>query len=193
MLKTLLQSFLAVVVLTAITGGLYPIAVLGAARLVLPENAAGSRVYDRGKLVGSSLIGQTFTRPEYLWGRPSAAGNGYDATASGGSNWSPVGSDCTTRISSERARLKAANPDAPGEPPLLLLTASGSGLDPHLSPEAARWQLPRIAKARGIELSRVADLMDEPGIIEGRTFGVLGEPRVNVLEFNRKLDERFPR
>jgi K+-transporting ATPase ATPase C chain len=190
MMKTLLQSLLATIVLTVATGVLYPAAVTAVARVALPGKAAGSRIDDRsGKLLGSSLVGQAFAKPEYLWGRPSAAG--YDATASGGTNVSPVGSDAVAKIAAERDRLKAANPDAPGEPPLLLCTASGSGLDPHISPEAALWQAPRIAKARRIDVARVKNLIEE--LTEGRTFGVLGEPRVNVLELNLKLDERFPR
>jgi K+-transporting ATPase ATPase C chain len=195
MIRILLQSLRAVVVLTVLTGVLYPFAVLVAARVLFKQAALGSRVYDRtGKLVGSSLIGQAFSKPEYLWGRPSAAGNGYDATSSGGSNVSPVGSDAITKIQAEEARLKAANPDAQGEPPLLLTTASASGLDPHISPEAALWQVPRIAKARGVtDPSRIARLVkDQLEDSGGRSFFVLGEPRINVLEFNIQLDQLFP-
>jgi K+-transporting ATPase ATPase C chain len=194
MLRVLFQSFRAVIVLTVLTGVLYPLAVTAVARLPFKERALGSRISVGGKLAGSALIGQPFSKPEYLWGRPSAAGSGYDATSSGGTNQSPVGGDAIARVVSERLRLKAANPDAPGEPPLLLVTASGSGLDPHISPEAARWQVPRIAKARGVAADRIARLLDDAnlGLIEGRTLGVLGEPRVNVLLFNIELDKQFP-
>lgn len=192
MLKVLLQSLRALLVLTVVTGVFYPVAVLALARVVAPSQALGSRVTRRGTLKGSSLIGQTFTRPEYLWGRPSAAGSGYDATSSGGANVSPVGSETLARIAAERDRLEAANPDATGCVPVLLLTTSGSGLDPHISPEAALWQVPRIAKARGYEDARIRQLVFELAEQEGRTLGLLGEPRVNVLDFNLALDERFP-
>lgn len=190
-LHVLLQSLRTVLVLTVLTGAVYPLAVTAAARVLFPRQSLGSRVHDeKGTLRGSALIGQAFTQPRYLWGRPSAAGGGYDARASGGSNLSPVGSDIATRIAAERERLKAANPDAPGEPPLLLVTASASGLDPHVSPEAALWQVPRIAEARGVDQERVRALVQE--LTEGRTLGVLGEPRVNVLELNLELDRRWP-
>jgi K+-transporting ATPase ATPase C chain len=191
MIRVLLQSLRATIVLTAITGALYPVAVMAVARLAFHEKSLGSRVRNpKGDLIGSSLIGQSFSKPEYLWGRPSAAGNGYDAQASGGTNVSPVGSDTIARIKAERDRLVAANPEARGEPPLLLVTTSASGLDPHLSPEAAAWQFPRIAKARGIEVARLEALL---GVMtEGRTLGVLGEPRLDVLEFNLELDRLYP-
>ncbi|HZU99682.1 MAG TPA: potassium-transporting ATPase subunit C, partial [Planctomycetota bacterium] len=134
-MKVLIQSLRAVLVLTALTGIVYPAAVLGVSRVIFHDASLGSRVYNaKHELVGSSLLAQGFSRPEYLWPRPSA--NGYDATNSGGSNVSPVGDDAVAKVTSERLRLKEANPEAKGEPPLLLLTASGSGLDPHLSPEA---------------------------------------------------------
>jgi K+-transporting ATPase ATPase C chain len=142
-MRVLVQSLRAVVVLTVLTGALYPAAVMGVARVVFPQASRGSLVTDaQGQPAGSSLIGQSWTKPEYLWGRPSAAGGGYDAQASGGTNVSPVGSEIRTRITLERARLKAANPEAPGEPPLLLVTASASGLDPHVSPR------PRSGRSR---------------------------------------------
>ncbi len=192
MIRVLLQSLRAVLVLTLLTGVLYPIAVTAVARYPFRDQALGSRVYDRsGKLVGSLLIGQPFSKPEYFWPRPSAAGSGYDATSSGGTNQSPVGADAIARVTSERLRLKEANPEAPGEPPLLLVTSSASGLDPHISPEAAEWQAPRVARARGIELARVTALVDELAAEGRRTLGVLGEPRVNVLELNLELDRRF--
>jgi K+-transporting ATPase ATPase C chain len=192
MIRVLLQSLRAVLVLTLLTGVLYPLGVTAVARVAFKEQALGSRIYDKsGKLVGSALLGQPFSKPEYFWPRPSAAGSGYDATSSGGTNQSPVGDDAIARVTSERARLRAANPDAPGEPPLLLVTSSGSGLDPHISPEAAEWQAPRVAKARGIDVTRVTALVEELAAEGRRAFGVLGEPRVNVLELNIELDRRF--
>jgi K+-transporting ATPase ATPase C chain len=189
--KTLLQSVRAVLVLTLLTGVLYPAAVLATAHVLFREKSLGSRVQDRGgTLRGSALIGQAFSRPEYLWPRPSL--NNYDATQSGGSNVSPVGSAAITRILAERDRLKAANPDAPGDPPLDLVTMSASGLDPDVSLEAALWQAPRIARARGTSISGVRRLIETLASAQGRTFGVLGEPRVNVLEFNLELDKDFP-
>src|SRR5579872_1648772 len=120
MVKVLLTSLRTVIVLTALTGAVYPLAVTCVARVVFPSQSLGSRRVEDKRLVGSSLIGQSFTRDEYCWGRPSAAGNGYDAIASGGSNWSPVGPEIQKRIAADRERLRASNPDAPGEVPLLL-------------------------------------------------------------------------
>ncbi len=185
-MKVLVQSLRAVLVLTVVTGVLYPAAVLAVGRVLFKDRSLGSRVYNaKHELVGSSLIAQGFTRPGYVWPRPSA--NGYDATNSGGSNVSPVGADAVAKVTSERLRLEEANPEAKGEPPLLLLTASGSGLDPHLSPEAALWQAERIAKARGRDVAVIRRIIEDS--VEPRTFGILGEPRVNVLEVNRRLDE----
>lgn len=192
LVKTLLPSLRATLVLTALTGALYPLAVLGAARLLFPHQARGSLVKDAdGTLVGSRLIGQAFSRAEYFQGRPSTAGGGYDPRASCGSNVTPVSAETVARVRAERDRLVAANPAAPGPPPLLLVTTSGSGLDPDLSPEAAHWQVARVAAARGAPPADVAALVSER--VVGRTLGVLGEPRVNVLELNLALDQRFPR
>lgn len=192
LLHALLPSLRAVVVLTIVTGVLYPLTVLRAARLLFPRQARGSLVKDaEGTLLGSSLIGQPFTAPHYIWGRPSAAGAGYDPRASSGSNVTPVSDETIARIQAERDRLVAANPGAEGPPPLLLVTTSGSGLDPDLSPEAAQWQVPRVAAARGVPAAEVAALVSER--VVGRTLGVLGEPRVNILELNLELDRRFPR
>lgn len=190
-IRILLRSVRALLVLTVLTGVLYPLAVTAVARVCMGESSLGSRIHDRsGVLRGSSLIGQAFSRPEYFWGRPSGAGSGYDAAASSGRNVSPVGSDARDKVLAERERVKAANPGARGEPPLALVTASGSGLDPHLSPEAALWQVPRVASARGVDSSRIEALVND--LVVGRTFGILGEPRVNVLELNQELDKRFP-
>lgn len=167
----------------------YPAVVTGIAQVAFHDAANGSLVRGAdGAVIGSELIGQAFTSPAYLQGRPSAVG--YDASTSGGSNFGVTSQKLADRRAADLERLLAENPEAPGPVPEVLLTASGSGLDPHLPPDAARWQLGRIAKARGVELSRVEALLDES--IEGRDLGLLGEPRVNVLEFNLALDRRLP-
>jgi K+-transporting ATPase ATPase C chain len=173
-----------------LTGLLYPFAVTGLAQILFPRAADGTLVSDgNGQVVGSLLIAQPFARPGYLQPRPSAAGAGYDAAASGGSNLGATSRKLHDRAAADVERLRAGNPDAPGAIPAELVTASASGLDPHLSPEAALWQAPRIARARGVELERVRAVIESE--VEGRTFGVLGEPRVNVLAVNLALDGRF--
>jgi K+-transporting ATPase ATPase C chain len=174
-----------------VTGLVYPLAVTGAAQLLFPSAASGSLVTDvMGRTVGSALIAQPFSRPTYFQPRPSAAGDqGWDATASSGSNLGPTSKKLQERAAGGLARLVRENPEAPGPVPVELLTSSGSGLDPHLSPLAARWQIPRVAKARGVTQARVREIVD--GAVEDRTFGVLGEPRVNVLLLNLALDRQF--
>jgi K+-transporting ATPase ATPase C chain len=169
-----------------ITGLAYPLLITGLAQLTMPHRADGSLVVGDSVTVGSSLIGQAFTRPQYLQPRPSAAGAGYDATASGGSNLGPTSAKLRARVTAEVARLRAENPDAPGPVPVELVTASASGLDPHLSPAAARWQAPRIAAARGVAVGEIEAVIRRH--VEGRTLGFLGEPRVNVLAVNLALD-----
>lgn len=175
-----------------LTGFFYPAAVTAVAKVIFPGQAEGRLVRDdAGNVVGSALIGQGFTKPGYLQGRPSAAGAGYDAAASSGSNLGPTSKALRDRVEKDLARLETENPDAPRPVPLALVTTSASGLDPHLPPDAAFWQAPRIAKARGVEVDRVRAVIEEQ--VEERTLLVLGEVRVNVLAVNLALDRRFGR
>lgn len=186
-MRSYLATSLRMAVVTLVLTGLaYPLAITGIARLAMPGRAGGSIVVRDGVAVGSALVGQAFTRPEYLQPRPSAAGAGYDATASGGSNLGPTSRKLRERVTADAARLRAQNPGAPGPVPVELVTASGSGLDPHLGPAAALWQAPRIAAARGWPLPSVEGVIRRH--VEGRTLGFLGEPRVNVLLVNLELD-----
>jgi K+-transporting ATPase ATPase C chain len=174
----------------ALTGIVYPLALTGAAKVLFPREAGGSFVADeRGRVVGSELLAQGFEDPAYLRPRPSAAGQGWDAQASSGSNLGPTSRKLQEQAAARLDALVSANPDAPGSPPVELVTASGSGLDPHLSPAAALWQAPRVAKARGVAVERVRAVVEEQ--VEGRDLGLLGEPRVNVLLLNLALDRRF--
>lgn len=190
-MKLILKSTGYVVVLTVLLGGAYPALVTVAAHLFWPDQANGSFVSAKGRVVGSSLIGQNFAGDGYLHPRPSAAGKeGYDGTASTGTNLGPTSADLAKSVA---VAVAAARADRPGDPrpvPADLATSSGSGLDPHLSPEAARWQARRIAHARGVSETRVLALID--GHVEGRTFGLIGDPRVNVLLTNIDLDRSFP-
>jgi K+-transporting ATPase ATPase C chain len=183
----------ATIVTLLLTGLLYPIVMTGLAQLLFPWRANGSLVRDeKGQVVGSELIGQQFANPAYFQPRLSAAGEkGYDATSSSGSNLGPTSKKLQDRIKDDLKRLKEENPGASGHVPAELVTASASGLDPHLSPEAMLWQVTRVAKARGIAAERVKSVVDSH--VEGRTFGILGEPRVNVLLANMALDRQFGR
>jgi potassium-transporting ATPase KdpC subunit len=181
----------ATAVTLVLTGLLYPLVMTGLAQGLFRREAEGSFVTDgAGKIVGSELMAQAFSNPGYFQPRPSAAGEkGYDPLSSGGSNLGPTSKKLRERAAGDLERLQRENPDAPGLAPAELVTASGSGLDPHLSPRAAAWQAPRVARARGVSLERVGALVDE--YTEGRTLGILGEPRVNVLALNLALDRRF--
>ncbi len=192
MVSTLVTALRACLVTLVLTGILYPLAVTGAAQLLFPHEADGSLVTDeRGQVVGSALLSQGFSQPDYFQPRPSAAGSGHDATASSGSNLGPTSQKLRDRAVADAERLRRENPEAPGLVPAELVTASGSGLDPHLSPEAAHWQVPRIARARDVAPERIQAVVDAN--TEGRTLGVLGEPRVNVLLLNLALDRQFGR
>lgn len=174
-------------VLSVITGLLYPLAITGAARLLFPDQAAGSLVVHQGRVVGSSLIGQHFTRPEHFWGRPSAtAPTPYNASASGGSNLGPRNPAQIDAVRQRIQALREADPQQTGPIPVDLVTASGSGLDPHISRAAADYQVSRVARASGLPVAAVAALVEVH--TEGRWLGLVGEPRVNVLRLNLALD-----
>jgi len=188
MKKNLITAVLMTVVTTVLLGVIYPLAVTGLARL-WPDKATGQLVTKNGVIVGSRIIGQPFTGAAYFHPRPSAAGaNGYDASGSSGSNLGPTNQKLVERVKTDVAALQAENPGKPI--PADLVTTSGSGLDPHITPAGAQFQVPRVAKARGVGEADLSRLVAEH--TEDRQFGFLGEARVNVLELNLALDERFP-
>jgi len=190
-MKTMTIALRMTIVTLVLTGLLYPFVITGLAQVLFPWRANGSLITDeKGQVVGSELIAQGFSNPAYFQPRPSAAGEkGYDATASGGSNLGPTSKKLQDRINDDLKRLKAENPEATEPVPAELVTASASGLDPHLSPEGMLWQVPRVAKARGIAPDRVKTVVEAN--IKDRTLGILGEPTVNVLLVNLALDRQF--
>ena len=184
-------GFKMMLVLTVLTGLLYPGVVTGLCQVFFPARANGSLVVANGHAIGSELIGQNFKKPEYFQPRPSAAGNdGYDPTASGASNLGPTNQKLADRVKDSVASFRKNNPDYTGPIPADLVTASGSGLDPDISPASAEAQAARIAKARGIPVEQVRNLI--AGHTQGRDLGFMGDPRVNVLEINLALDQAAP-
>jgi len=186
MLKHLNTALRLTIVSIVLLGLVYPLAMTAMAQVLFPRQANGSLVTVNGKVVGSAIIGQLWTKPQYFQGRPSAAGKGYDPTSTGGTNLGPTSKKLMDATRATIAQLKKDNPDAEGPPPIDLVTSSGSGIDPDISPAAAYWEAPRVAKARHMDAASVRALI--VGHVQGRTFGFLGEPRVNVLELNLALD-----
>lgn len=188
MWQQLLPAVRMTIVLTVLTGVLYPGVVTGLAHLLFPRQANGSLISREGRLVGSELIGQSFSRPEYFQGRPSAAN--YDGSASSGANLGPTSRKLFDRVKGSIADFRRNNPEHTGALPADLVTASGSGLDPHISPASAEAQVARVATARGADPGEIRRLVQAK--TEARDIGLLGEPRVNVLALNLAVDERFP-
>lgn len=190
MLKELKPAILITIVLTILTGIIYPLAVTGIAQGMFPKQANGNLIVENGKVIGSELIGQNFTKPEYFHSRPSAAGsNGYDATSSGGSNLGPTNPALGDRLKKDADAFRKDNPDYTGPIPADAITTSGSGLDPEISPANAIAQAPRVAKMRGVEVAKIRSLIDLN--MSGRDLGIFGEPRVNVLKLNMMLDQAY--
>jgi K+-transporting ATPase ATPase C chain len=191
MWQQIAPGFKMMLVLTVLTGLIYPGVVTGLCQILFPAKANGSLIVMNGQVVGSELLGQNFKKPEYFQPRPSAAGNdGYDPTASGASNYGPTNQKLIERVKDSVATFRKNNPEYTGPIPADMVTASGSGLDPEISPSSAEAQAPRVANARGIDARQVLDLV--AAHTKGRDLGFLGEPRVNVLEINLALDQAAP-
>ena len=188
MKKNLITAALMTIATTVLFGLVYPLVVTGLAQVIFPKQANGQLIHKDGKTIGSKIIGQGFSGPAYFRSRPSAAGNGYDAANSGGSNLGPTNQKLIDRVKGDVASAEADNPGTPV--PIDLVTTSASGFDPHITPAAAEFQVPRIAKQRGMAVDQLRAVIAKH--TEDRQLGVLGEPRVNVLELNLELDERFP-
>lgn len=189
MKQILVTAVMLTLVITVLTGLVYPLVVTGLSQVLFSHRANGSLIEANGKVVGSELIGQKFTRPEYFHGRPSAAGDGYDAANSGATNFGPTNQNLVNRVRDDVAKFRQENPTYTGPIPADLLTSSASGLDPHISPASAFAQVDRVAKARGIAADAVRRTVEQR--VEGRQFGIFGEPRVNVLALNLDLDKAF--
>jgi potassium-transporting ATPase KdpC subunit len=189
MKQNLKIAILFTLITTVLFGLVYPLAVTGLAQMVFPKQANGSLIQRNGQVVGSALLGQTFSSPGYFRSRPSVAGTGYDASQSNASNLGPTNRQLIDRVKADADKLHAENPGA--AIPVDLVTSSGSGLDPDISPAAAEFQVPRVARERGIPESEVRSLVAQCTL--GRQFGFLGEPRVRVLELNVALDAAHPR
>jgi potassium-transporting ATPase KdpC subunit len=189
MKKNLITAILMTIATTILLGIIYPLAVTALAQLIFPRQANGQLIHRDGKTIGSSILGQRFSTPGYFHSRPSFAGNGYDASNSNGSQLGPTNQKLIDRVKAEVSRIQAENPRTPV--PIDLVTGSASGLDPHISPAAAEFQLPSVAKERETTVEQLRPLLAKH--TEDRQFGFLGEPRVNVLELNLELDERFPK
>jgi K+-transporting ATPase ATPase C chain len=188
MKKNFVTAILMTLATTILLGIVYPLVVTGLSQVLFPAKANGQLIEANGKIIGSRIIGQAFTAPEYFHSRPSAAGNGYDPTNTNGSQLGPTNQKLIDRV---KADVAAANADNPAVPvPIDLVTASASGLDPEISPAAAAFQLPRVAKARGIDEEDLRQIVARH--TQARQLGFLGEPRVNVLELNLELDKEFP-